>query len=438
VTILLYRIFLWLYKTGAFLISPWNFKASKWIEGRKNILPKITESIKLASTRNKVLWMHCASLGEFEQGRPVLENVKENYANSTIVLTFFSPSGYEQVINKHKDFADFVFYLPADSPISAKKLLDIIQPSLVLWVKYEYWHFYLQEIKKRNIPLLLIAGVFRPDQPFFQWYGGFHKNMLRHFTHFFVQNEESKKLLGTIGFSENVIVGGDTRFDRVITIAEKFSSIEMIEAFINSNRGTKPTPVIVAGSTWEEDEEELVHFVNNHPEVKFIIAPHDIQESRLQELENLFANTVRFSEWSKKMSSSVDENSAYASLHHPVLIIDNIGMLSQLYKYATIAYIGGGFGNDGVHNVLEAAVYGKPVVFGPVYEKYREAVELINNGGGFYIETALELEETFNELLNNGSAYELAAKAALQYVAAHKGATAAIMQFIHEKRLLTK
>lgn len=437
-TILLYHLFLWLYKTGAFLISPWNFKARQWIEGRKKLLSKIRESINTASTRNKVLWMHCASLGEFEQGRPVLESVKKNYPNITIVLTFFSPSGYEQVINNHKTFADFVFYLPADSPSGAKKLLDIIQPSLVLWVKYEYWHFYLREIKKRDIPLLLIAGIFRPDQPFFKWYGGFHKNMLHNFTHFFVQNEESKKLLGTIGFSGNVIIGGDTRFDRVITIAEKFSPIEKIELFINNNCGYNHIPVIVAGSTWEEDEEELVHFVNNHPEIKFIIAPHDIQESRLQELENLFTNTIRFSKWSKNESSTEVESRQQVSLNHPVLIIDNIGMLSQLYKYATIAYIGGGFGEDGVHNVLEAAVYGKPVVFGPVYEKYREAVELINTGGGFYVETALELEEIFNELLNDASVYQLAGKAALHYVTAHKGATASIMEFIQEKRLLTK
>jgi 3-deoxy-D-manno-octulosonic-acid transferase len=441
VIILIYRLFLWLYKTGAILISPWNPKARQWIAGRKNLLLKISESLNTTSTANRVLWMHCASLGEFEQGRPVLEKIKQDYPSTTIILTFFSPSGHQQVINNYEHFAHFVFYLPADSAANAKKLLDIVQPNLVLWVKYEYWHFYLREIKQRAIPLLLVSGIFRDDQPFFKWYGGFYKNILTNFTHFFVQNERSKQLLGSIGYSNNVTIGGDTRFDRVITIAENFSSIDKIELFINDNHTSSTAPVIVAGSTWEEDEEELVHFVKNHPEIKFIIAPHDIQESRLQEVEELFSNHIRFSNLNKGVLFADNDNKKTvetAYKHCNLLIIDNIGMLSQLYKYATIAYIGGGFGNDGVHNVLEAAVYGKPVVFGPEHEKYMEAVELINNGGGFYADSALELEAVFNKLLDNKEAYDLACKAAKNYVAVNKGATSAIMEFIQEKRLLTK
>ena len=246
-----------------------------------------------------------------------------------------------------------------------ESFLDMVKPSLVIWVKYEYWHFYLHGIQQRNIPLLLVSGIFRKDQPFFKSWGGFYRRMLGCFTWLFVQNQESKKLLGSIGLSANVSVSGDTRFDRVIEIAASVGSIPEIEKFIDGCR------VIVAGSTWEEDEEELDHFANTHPELKCIIAPHEIDEEHLRDIEKLFHRSVRYSKLVERSNEIMDTiqipNSQFPI--PTVLIIDNIGMLASLYQYATVAYIGGGFGDDGVHNVLEAAVYRKPVVFGPVYEK---------------------------------------------------------------------
>jgi 3-deoxy-D-manno-octulosonic-acid transferase len=311
-----------------------------------------------------------------------------------------------------------------DSKASARKFLTLVKPDLVIWIKYEYWYYYLTELKKKHIPCILVSGIFRKDQPFFKWYGRLHRYMLESFSHLFVQTENSKHLLGTIGFSNNVTIGGDTRFDRVVQIAEQFEPIPVIEQFCGNS------PVVVAGSTWPEDEEELDHYANTHPDIKFIIAPHEINEPHLQEVEKLFRHTIRYSQFREQGAS---DNTKAAN----TLIIDNIGMLSKLYKYATITYVGGGFGDDGVHNVLEAAVYGKPVVFGPVYDKYIEAVELVQKGGGLVINTALEAEETFNTLLADAAAYKLACEAARNYVYNNKGATDGIIQFVQENRLLT-
>jgi 3-deoxy-D-manno-octulosonic-acid transferase len=420
VGLIIYRLFLWLYKTGAVLLSPWNKKAASWLSGRKDILNKI----KAALNENKapLVWMHCASLGEFEQGRPLLETLKKSFPTHKILLTFFSPSGYE--IRKDYNGADYIFYLPMDSVSNARQLLDLAKPQLVLWVKYEYWHYYLHEIKRRRIPLLLISGAFREGQVFFKNYGSFHNRMLSCFSHLFVQSEESKKMLGTIGFSENVTVSGDTRFDRVINIAENFQPIPFIDSFIREQQ------VIVAGSTWEEDEEELDHYANTHPEIKFIIAPHEIDEEHLLDVEKLFQQSIRYSKWKEDTVSS-------AGISKNVLIIDNIGMLASLYHYATITYVGGGFGDDGVHNVLEAAVYGKPVIFGPVYEKFREAMELEDAEGAFSIENALELEDVLNKLLTNTDECNRAGDASKNYVYSNKGATEKIISFIQENRLLT-
>lgn len=408
------------------MLSPFNEKAKRWLSGRKNVFSKL--EAHLSPKKNKTTWFHCASLGEFEQARPLIEEIRGQYPGNTILLSFFSPSGYE--IRKDYNGADYVFYLPHDSAANAKRLLDIIKPSLVIWVKYEYWHFYLQQIRQRRIPLLLVSGIFRPDQPFFKSWGGFHRNMLSCFSWLFVQNQESKKLLGGIGFSGNVTVSGDTRFDRVIEIAEQAAEIPSIAQFING------APVIVAGSTWDEDEKELDHFANTHPGIKFIIAPHEIDEEHLKVIEKLFHHSIRYSKLLTTAESPIT-NSSLLITNYNVLIIDNIGMLSQLYQYATIAYVGGGFGDDGVHNVLEAAVYNKPVVFGPVYEKFVEAAALIDAGGAFSADNALELEESLLILLNNAQEYKIACKAAGDYVQANKGATQKILNYIQENRLLT-
>jgi 3-deoxy-D-manno-octulosonic-acid transferase len=307
----------------------------------------------------------------------------------------------------------------------------LLQPTLVIWIKYEYWFYYLTELKKKQIPVLLVSGIFRKGQPFFKWYGRLHRYMLESFNHLFVQTADSKQLLSGIGFTGNVTVSGDTRFDRVVQIAEQFTPIDAIAQFCGNSK------VIVAGSTWPEDEEELDHYANTHTDIKFIIAPHEIDEDHVQEVERLFKHSVRFSKLPRDVNAPlpVARNKALPIIN--TLIIDNIGMLSRLYSYATITYIGGGFGDDGVHNVLEAAVYGKPVIFGPVYEKYIEAVELVQQGGALVINTALEAEQTFNNLLSDAGAYQQCCEAARNYVYNNKGATGKVMLFIQENRLLT-
>jgi len=457
--ILLYHLFLIVYKAGIHLVSSWNPKAKLWIEGRKNPVETFEKTSQTSGTfktetfektsqtsgtfktetfektsetsetffqtsLRKTIWMHSASLGEFEQGRPVLQKIKEIFPDANMVITFFSPSGFEMVKN-NKDFKN-IFYLPMDSKSNAKKWMDMIKPDLVLWVKYEYWHFYLHEIKDRKIPLLMISGIYRSNQIFFKWYGGFYRKMLDSFTHFFVQNEDSKMQLEKIIPEEKITVSGDTRCDRVINIAENFTDVAGIREFCGNSK------VIVAGSTWEEDETEWTHFVRKHPEIKFIIAPHEIDPENLHDVKKEFPRSVFYSEWVKEMAGkpATDEQQPNC------LIIDNIGMLSRLYFYATITYVGGGFGSDGLHNILEAAVYGKPVIFGPEYDRNFEAEEMISCSGAISISNAIELEKTVNDLLNNEEDLKRRSEAAKKYVYKNAGASDKIISFIQKHQLL--
>lgn len=410
----LYTIFLFLYRTGIGIAAIWKPKAKKWIEGRKDLIPRI--KTKMEGNTRPVVWMHASSLGEFEQGRPVLESLREQFPDIVIVLTFFSPSGYE--VRKNYDKADHVFYLPLDTRKNAKAFLDAINPTLVLWIKYDYWYHFLTELRNRKIAALLVSGQFRAQQPFFKWYGRMHRYMLECFLHLFVQTNGSIGLLKSIGFRDNLSLAGDTRFDRVIDIANHFEPIPEIEDFCAGH------PALVAGSTWLEDEEEICHYANQHPDIRFIIAPHDISEDRLKEAEALFKNCIRFS----KYHSGAKAN---------VLLIDNMGMLSRIYRYGKLAYIGGGFSSDGVHNVLEAAVYSIPVVFGPEYEKYIEAVELEECEGAYSVESAIEAEEIFNDLLENETFRNESGEKAGQYVRLKAGATQKILDYIQLNRLLT-
>jgi 3-deoxy-D-manno-octulosonic-acid transferase len=416
---LFYNIFLSLYSIAIRIASLWNPKAKKWLAGRKDVFASLNS--RLPTIDSQLIWMHCASLGEFEQGRPLLEELRINNSALKIVLSFFSPSGYE--VMKDYTGADHIFYLPMDSPANARNLINTLKPSLVLWVKYEYWFYYLDELKRRNIPVILVSGIFRKGQPFFKWYGGIWRKMLGCFTHYFVQNETSKELLGIIGIDQRVTVTGDTRFDRVIEIARNFEPVSFIDAFCNNCK------VIVAGSTWEEDEVELLHFVKAHPGIKFLIAPHETDKENIADVKKEFPNAICYSE----LGSPTMGDGPYTN----VLVIDNIGMLSRLYKYATIAYVGGGFGVDGVHNVLEAAVYGIPVVFGPVYEKFDEATGLLEAGGGVSISGLLGLETVLNELLNDEAVGIKKGEAAKDFVYSNAGASAKIIRFIQENRLLT-
>jgi 3-deoxy-D-manno-octulosonic-acid transferase len=408
-----YTIFLKAYVAGIKLLSFWNPKAKLWLIGRK-AFPAISF---IQNSPTKTVWMHCASLGEFEQGRPVLEALKKNYPATKIVLTFFSPSGYE--VQKNYTGADDIFYLPIDSKTNAERLIKTINPVLVLWVKYEYWFYYLEELKQQHIPVLLISGIFRTSQPFFKWYGGIWKNILTAFSHFFVQDEDSKDLLANMGIVQNVTVSGDTRFDRVIEIAEKFDQLPLIKQFCGEDK------VIVAGSTWQEDEAELIHYVWANPHIKFIIAPHEIDTENLKDVQKEFTGSVFYSKL--VLNQPITSN---------VLIVDNVGMLSRLYYYADITYVGGGFGDDGVHNVLEAAVYGKPVIYGPEFEKYIEAIDLTTCGGAVSIASALELEKILTSFWNDESLLKRAGEAAKNYVYTYSGATKKIMEFVQEKRLL--
>lgn len=423
-----YLLFLFVYHSAIRIAARWNPKAKLWVRGRQNVFEKLEKS--LAGNQAPVIWLHSSSLGEFEQGRPVLEKIRANYPGYRILLSFFSPSGYEA--KKNYEGADIVIYLPPDSKKNARRFIEMVNPQLVLWVKYDYWYFYLAELKQRKIPLLLVSGAFRKNQPFFKWYGRLHRYMLECFQHLFVQTENSYELLKTIGISRNVTVVGDTRFDRVLEIAENFEPVAGIDSFCDSS------PVIVAGSTWLEDEEEIDHYANTNTHIKFIVAPHDISETRLKEAEVLFRNCIRYSRLIEETNRNNDgDDNKKKGVSANVLLIDNIGMLSRLYKYGTITYVGGGFGNDGVHNVLEAAVYGKPVVFGPEFEKYVEAVELVDEGGAFSIESAVELEKLLNDLMTNAQWLQESSEASRNYVLGKKGATEKILRYIQEKRLLT-
>jgi len=415
--ILFYNIFLFLFRTGIRIASLWNPKARLGIQGRKKLFETLISDLK--TNDSELIWFHCASLGEFEQGRPVMEKIKSEYPNSTILLTFFSSSGYE--IRKNYLGADWVYYLPFDSKKNARKFLDILKPALVIIVKYDYWFHYLDEIKKRKIPLLLVSAIFRKEFNFFQWYGKISRIMLRCFTHLFIQDNESLLLLETIGIKNNVTITGDTRFDRVATIASNFQPLEIIESFCGN------ADMLVAGSTWPEDEKIIREALTDLPGLKLIIAPHEISRDHLSQLKRDFPQSIFYSELKTSDRQPITGNP---------LIIDNIGMLSRLYHYAAITYVGGGFGK-GIHNTLEAAVHGKPVLFGPEFKKFKEADEQVKCGGGICIQNSTELREWLTKLLKDRNELKYRSNQAEDYITQHRGATEKIVHYIAENRLLT-
>lgn len=407
---ILYNIAIKMYNIIAHLASPVNAKARLWVKGRKGLLNRIAREVK---SDKPCIWFHFASLGEFEQGRPVLEKIKQLYPGEKIIMTFFSPSGYE--LRKDYKLADHVFYLPIDTPSNARKFVSLINPRMAIFTKYEYWHNYLNELSIKGIPSYIISAIFRKDQVFFKWYGGSNRATLRLVTHFFVQDKFSTELLHTIGIN-NASVSGDTRFDRVSENAASPKSFECIERICAGKQ------TIVAGSTWPEDEKLIAETVKDLREWRFIIAPHEIKEDKLKDLEQRLpaGSFVRF--------STLRTNPDHLSDNLRVIIIDNIGMLSSLYQYARIAYIGGGFG-VGIHNTLEAAAYGIPVIFGPNFQKFLEAKALIRNGGGHSIDNLDELR-TIIKKLNYPELYERASNASRDYVAHNKGATRVILEHL--------
>jgi 3-deoxy-D-manno-octulosonic-acid transferase len=412
-TTFFYNIFLLFYKTGIGIAALWNKKAARWVKGRKEIFARLTSEIQIKNS--SLIWVHCSSLGEFEQGRPVIDKLKLWFPDSKILLTFFSPSGFE--IRKNYKGVDWVFYLPMDSAANAKRFFDIVQPKMVIFIKYDYWYYYLTECKKREIPLYIVSAIFRNDQPFFKWYGSLHRRMLKCFSHIFVQDKISSTLLNAVGI-KNVTISGDTRFDRVVEIAGTFKPLNEIERFCG------PSQVLVAGSTWPPDERLIKEAIADFPDLKIIIAPHEIHDQHLDQLKEIFPGCVLYSQFTIAPSPS------------NVLIIDNIGMLSRLYHYATVTYIGGGF-DKGIHNTLEAAVFGKPVLFGPHFKKFKEAVGLIEAGGGASVNSANELKNHLRSLLTDKTKWEETGKRSLDLVMRNKGATEKIMQVIQENRRFT-
>ena len=406
----LYNLSIKIYLVLLYLARFFNTKAKLWIEGRKNIFANIEKQVDPAKQH---IWFHFASLGEFEQGRPVLEKIRHLYPDRPLVITFFSPSGYE--LRKNTPLADHVFYLPADTRTNARKLVSLLNPALVIFTKYEYWYHYFKELHERRIPLYVISAVFRENQVFFKWYGTLNRNILTLVTHFFVQDEFSAALLKTVGL-HNVTVSGDTRFDRVAENAASPKKFPQVEKFCSGS------DVFVAGSTWPDDEKLIASLVVKYPEWKFIIAPHEIKAEKIRALEGLLpaGSSIRY--------SAVSDLHMGRQGNHRVLIIDNIGMLSSLYQYGRIAYIGGGFG-VGIHNTLEAAAFAVPVIFGPNYHKFLEAKALIQRGAGFSIADVEELSEVVAKLNDAGYRMAAAVKAGA-YVREQQGATTTILNFI--------
>jgi 3-deoxy-D-manno-octulosonic-acid transferase len=393
------------------LFSP---KMKLFVDGRKSVFQTLADKIQ---SSNKTIWFHAASLGEYEQGLPVIEAIKQQFPTHKIVVTFFSPSGYE--VRKNNTVADVTVYLPLDTISNAKEFIELVHPEMAFFIKYEYWPNYLNELKKQQIKTYLISGILRENQAFFKWYGGFYRNALKTFDYFFVQNESSKKLLQSIGF-HNVKVSGDTRFDRVVSILERDNSLDFIEQF-KDNKTT-----IVIGSSWPKDESLLVNYINQSSDnVKFIIAPHNIKSEQIQELKNAITKkTILFSE--KDNVNLSDSN---------VFIIDTIGILTKIYSYADIAYVGGGFGNPGVHNILEPATFGVPVVIGPNYSHFTEATALVNMEGCISIQNQTQLNEAFDLLLHNEDERLEKGHICSTFVQMNQGATKTIMNHILNETL---
>ncbi|GAB3897083.1 3-deoxy-D-manno-octulosonic acid transferase [Spirosoma agri] len=408
-----------LYNTGIFvfqtilrLVAPFNAKARLWVDGRRGWSGKLAE--KISGIEKPIVWFHAASLGEFEQGRPVIETYRTQYPDHTILLTFFSPSGYE--VRKDYDSADFVVYLPADTPANARQFVAIVKPKIAFFIKYEFWYNYLHELKTAQVPVISFSAIFRPDQLFFKPYGGFYRDMLRYFDHILVQNQESVDLLKTIGIT-NVTLAGDTRFDRVAAVATAKKAIPIAEAFTNGK------PVLVVGSAWQEDMNVLIPFLNQFDKpLKAIIAPHEIHGEVIEKWRSqLHKPSIRYSE--------VDKNSPSANdllRQSQTLFIDNVGMLSSLYQYGKFAYIGGAF-KQGLHNILEAATFGVPLFFGPEYDKFQEAIDLVKEGAAFPINTTDELLVRFDDQYINTAE---AAKISRSYVERNIGATAQVMKIV--------
>jgi len=410
---LIYNIAVFFYATFIKVASVFNLKAKLFIEGRKNIFDVI--SSKLNNDPSEKIWFHCSSLGEFEQARPLIENIKQNHIEYKIIVTFFSPSGYE--IRKNYELADYVFYLPIDTISNAKSLINLFNPNKVFFVKYEFWYHYLNILHQKKIPIYLISATFLGSQIFFKWYGSFFRNILKKFDIIFTQNDSSKKLLNSIGI-ENVIVSKDTRYDRVAATVKNIKSLPKVELFKQNKK------LLVCGSSYIKEETLILQLTDNILEerLKIIIAPHEINGTHLNAIKDLFQH--------KKIcfySTSLHEDLIKSN----ILVIDNIGMLSSIYQYADIALIGGGFGSKGLHNILEAAAFGMPVLFGPKnHQKYPESIQLINNGSAFVVNTSEEFNQVISSFIFDTQKHESVSHLSKKFINENTGATKVILSSI--------
>lgn len=390
-------------------------KARAMVRGQRDTWRILREKI---DPTTRYVWFHAASLGEFEQGLPLIERIRREQPSRKILLTFFSPSGYE--VRKDYKGADVVCYLPFDSPTAARRFIKWARPEMAFFIKYEFWRNYIDVLSKKSIPIYSVSSIFRPGQIFFRWYGRKYARCLRRITHFFVQNERSVELLRTIGVQDNVTIVGDTRFDRVIDIRNNARPLPLVEQFTRAKEDSNAAPfVLVAGSSWQPDEDILLDYVNRHPNLRLVIAPHVVNNAHIQEIEQKL--TTPALRYSQATLENVDD--------YRVLIIDGYGLLSSIYRYATVAYVGGGFG-VGIHNVPEAAVYGIPVIIGPNHQRFAEAMALIANGGCKSIKNAEDFSVIMDDFLENPAHIAQAGSAAGDYIHQNAGATPVIYQHV--------
>ena len=419
----MYNIIILIYLTGVAIASLFNKKVKMMWQGEKKAIRTIREKM---DPNARYVWFHAASLGEFEQGRPIIERFRKERPEFKILLTFFSPSGYE--VRKNYEGADIICYLPLDTPHNARRFLRTIRPEMAFFIKYEFWYNYLHILRHRNIPVYSVSSIFRPNQIFFRWYGRQYGKVLKCFTRFFVQNERSRELLAKIGIHD-VTVSGDTRFDRVLSIKEQSKELPIVSAFLNGKNG------FVAGSSWLPDEEIFIpYMLQNNPDWKLIIAPHVIGEDHLKQIEALLEGkkVIRYTDardaWESANEAQRDAQSKRLA-EADAIIINCFGLLSSIYRYGKVAYVGGGFG-VGIHNVLEAAVWGMPVIFGPNHERFQEAVALIAEGGGFSICDTHDFEICMRKFSSDPKALAEASRKAGEYVKSQSGATDAVMRVV--------
>ena len=407
----MYNIIIYLYLLGVAVYSRFNEKVRKMWRGEREAFRILKEKVDHSA---EYVWFHAASLGEFEQGRPLMEQLRKEHPEYKILLTFFSPSGYE--VRKDYEGADIICYLPLDTITNARRFLRAVRPVMAFFIKYEFWYNYLHILKHRNVPVYSVSSIFRPDQVFFKWYGRQYGRVLNCFTHFFVQNEPSKELLAKIGIT-CVTVAGDTRFDRVLQIKKAAKQLPIVEAFVHD-----APHVFVAGSSWPPDEEIFIKYFNAHPEWKLIIAPHVIGEDHLQQIEKLLEGrkVIRFTVAEKSLASHLSPLASY-----DVLIIDCFGLLSSIYHYGQVAYVGGGFG-VGIHNLLEAAVWDVPVFFGPNNQKFQEAQGL-KKSGGFEIKDYEDFERLMNRFVTDPAYLKEQGQQAGRFVKGQAGTTEKVL-----------